>query len=124
MKNIDRLFRDSERLQPPPNLWRTIESQVVLGSGQTGSMTASESGWGWRTPAFKHVATVTLAAGLIGLVWLTQHRYKAKPTLGAMADSTIVKEKTTEMLDPELMVWEADLGELELEADYTAEEVL
>ena len=118
MKSVKRIFRESERLQPTPELWQRIESQVKL-EGKSG-----EASRDWSRPVFKLAASITLAVGLIGLGWYLQHRPIAGATIGTLADSTSINEAAVDMVDRELMVWDADLGEMELEADYSAEEVL
>ncbi len=118
MKSVKRIFQESERLQPTPELWGRIESQVKLEGVK------EESRRDWGRPVVKLAASVTLVAGLIGLGWYVQHRPLAESTIGALADSTSIKEGALDMVVRDLMVWDADLGEMELEADDAAEEIL
>jgi hypothetical protein len=130
LKNIKRMFRDAERLQPNPDLWNGIESQAapLLSRMQRESQPAFASGWG--APVFKIAAAVTLAAGLAALGLSLQHRSKAAGALEAKAGvtdggmSARSYPQTAEVVDPDLLVWDADLGELSTDADDTAEDML
>lgn len=118
MKRFNRLFQDAERLAPPPDLWKRIEAESGLASGA--SVTP-----GFRiAPALRAAAAVVLAVGLLGLGMLLQKRTGGS---AASADTAMAQnggnggregvpaetDRGSEIVDPELLVWHADLGELD-----------
>ncbi|MDB5050056.1 MAG: hypothetical protein JWO30_3127 [Fibrobacteres bacterium] len=121
MKKYRQLFQDAERLTPSPGLWRLIEAQVELPSaGSKGGRGAAF----WQSPILRVAASVVLAVGCLGLGLFMQHKPKqvAVTSVSAVAADAADSEQL-ELVDPELLGWHADLGEIDLEADE-AEEVL
>ena len=121
MKNdLDGLFREAERLRPRPESWRRIAERSAL------SLRAGNGRWQWATLRYLRAAAVVLAAGLlaVGAFGLLRkpanepiREASAAPALSAQAGSD------TDLIDPELLGWQADLGNIELVADE-AEEAL
>lgn len=133
MKKFDDLFRDSKRLKPSQALWQKIESQVVLKPAESEWNTTHGFDRLWHSPLFKLAASVTLTTCLLGFGMFMQHRSKAGSRLSRHAESTQLHSDSnqvhgesvaTEFLDPDILGWDADLGEMELDADDSAEEVL
>lgn len=150
MKNFDGpikgLFEDAERLTPRPGLWRAIEARSGLGSGardpglgarharagvaaQAEETDAIGPGF-WGGPWIRLAASVVLAAGLLGLGVIFKERIGQGNAAAASAvqssiDSMAMAQASadTEIVDPELLGWHADLGEMDEEADE-AEEIL
>ena len=130
MKNFNRIFRDAERLQPTKALWRKIESEVAMEGSLADSASTSVSTY------YKLAASVVLAAGLLASGMFLQHRHgsgqvaDAKPSLtetmaaAAAAETDTSGISKTYLVDSDLLVWAADLGELDLDAEESAEEVL
>lgn len=114
MKNQDRIFKDAERLKPSPALWRRIaeRSPLAASGGPVHSL--------WEAPLLRAAAVVALAATVLGLAALGIRRHDAarETTVVASAPAAAVSE---EVFDPELLGWQADLGELDLEADEAGE---
>lgn len=114
------LFQDAERLTPPPGLWRRIEAQVEMQSGRTHSASF------WGSPFLRVAASVVLAVGFLGLGLFVQHGSKVavSRTPSAVANAAEgAGAEQMDLVDPELLGWHADLGEIDMEADE-AEEVL
>lgn len=128
MKRFDRLFQEAERLAPPPDLWKRIEAKSVLGpSRKPGS---PEPAGMWGAPALRAAAAVVLAVGVLGLGVMLQKRMGGSAayadSAAAQEDATAAMDRESEMVDPELLGWHADLGELDdevVEAEE-AEEML
>ncbi|GEM_PF-5471340 len=127
MKKFKRLFQEAERLSPPPGLWRHIEARVGMKP-----VAAARGGGFWESPALRLAASVVLAVGLLGLGVSLRKRTgrTAAHASGAAASASPsaqaagqVATEDTELVDPELLGWHADLGEMDDEADE-AEEVL
>jgi hypothetical protein len=112
------MFQEADRLTPPPGLWRQIEAQVEMTSARR-----ARGADFWRAPAFRAAASVVLAVGLLGLGVFLQKR--PHPMAAATATQAAA-EQDVEIIDPELLGWHADLGELtdEVEEVVEAEEVL
>jgi hypothetical protein len=145
---IKGLFEDAERLTPPPALWRAIEARSGLTAGgpdrkpgaqaarvDGGAEETDASGPGyWGGPWIRLAASVALAAGLLGLgVFFKDRIGQGNATTAsavqssndtvAMARAATSADTDTEIVDPELLGWHADLGEMVEEADE-AEEIL
>jgi hypothetical protein len=135
------LFQEAERLETPPGLWTRIVTRVDMEAGQgAGGASASY----WRSPMWRAAASVVLAAGFLGLGISLKHRVgptaatmSAPDTLlaaaaagadapGAATATAVTGAENTEqmeLVDPDLLVWHEDLGDMDTEADE-AEEVL
>jgi len=121
LKNdLDGLFREAERLRPRPESWRRIAERSALGPR------AGDGRWEWASLRYLRAAAVVLAAGLlaVGAFGLLRkpanepiREASAAPALSAQAGSD------TDLIDPELLGWQADLGNIDLVADE-AEEAL
>lgn len=125
MKRFNRLFQDAERLAPPPDLWKRIEAKSPLASGLPGPRLSGHAPDGagfWGVPALRAAAAVVLAVGVLGLGVMLQKRMGAR---AEFADSAAFAHEGTaaetagagsgreaEFVDPELLGWHADLGEL------------
>ena len=123
MKKSLRIFQEAERLQPTPALWQRIAAASGLESG------ARREGFRpWETPWLRAAAVVLLAAGFIAVAVRGFHSH-GPAGAGTELAKAIAKpaaqaaEGDAEIIDPELLGWQADLGEVDLEAE-AAEEVL
>ena len=69
---------------------------------------------------------MALTTCLLGFGLFLQTRHKAGNRVAFRADSTKVHVElmSTDFLDPDLLSWDADLGEMDLDADDSAEEIL
>ncbi|HKP97086.1 MAG TPA: hypothetical protein VJ385_15155 [Fibrobacteria bacterium] len=123
------LFRDAERLAPPPGLWRRIEAQARMDqeARDQGSAAGAAGAAFWRNPVLRVAASVVLAVGFLGLGLLLKpgpKRMAASPAPAAVAEAQNAEgAEEMELVDPELLGWHADLGEIDEEAEE-AEEVL
>ncbi len=126
MKKFDDLFQDSKRLKPSDELWQKIATQVVLNPVDSKWNTTRAFDQLWHSSLFKLAASVTLTTCLLGFGMFMQHRSKVASRISLHADSTQVHGESVaaEFLDPDILGWDADLGEMELDADDSAEEVL
>jgi hypothetical protein len=123
LKRFNRLFQEAERLAPPPDLWKRIEAKSDLAPGR-------DAAFLWGAPALRAAAAVVLAVGVLGLGVMLQKRTGSS---AAYANSAVAQEsapaeteRESEIVDPELLGWHADLGELDdevVEAEE-AEEML
>lgn len=125
MKKYKRLFLDAERIVPPPGLWGRIQAQVGMGDAEGGL-----AGWDARNPWLRVAASVLLAAGLLTLGLSLEKRSGNATASGgaatgeaapAMAEAE--NNEFMELVDPELLGWHAELGEIDEVAEQ-AEEVL
>jgi len=120
LKNdLDGLFHEAERLRPRPELWRRIAERSALSP-------RAERRWEWASVRYLRAAAVVFAAGLlaVGAFGLLRkpanepvREASAEPALSAQAGAD------TDLIDPELLGWQADLGNIDLVADE-AEEAL
>ena len=135
MKRFNRLFQEAERLALPPDLWKRIEAKSELSPGASrnpgsqklgaGKSEGPESAVFWGAPALRAAAAVVLAVGVLGLGVMLQKRTGGSD---AYANSGAAQEggpaetdRESEMVDPELLGWHADLGDLNDEV-FDAEE--
>ena len=120
MKNdLDGLFRGAERLRPRPELWRRIAERSQLTSGAARSRE-------WSGVRYLRAASVALAAGLLGLGAYGLLRKPAEePLREASAAPALSAQAGADnyLIDPELLGWQADLGNIDSVADE-AEEAL
>jgi anti-sigma-K factor RskA len=126
LKNdLDGLFREAERLRPRPELWRRIAERSALSAG-AGRRPDAGRRWEWASVRYLRAAAVVFAAGLlaVGAFGLLRRppnepvrEASAEPALSAQAGAD------TDLIDPELLGWQADLGNMDLVADE-AEEAL
>jgi hypothetical protein len=136
------LFQEAERLETPPGLWTRIVTRVDMEAGRGAD---SESSPFWRSPMWRAAASVVLAAGFLGLGLSLKHGVgpvaattsepdtllaaanaagaDAPGAASAPAVSGAANTEQMELVDPELLVWHEDLGDMDTEADE-AEEVL
>ena len=138
---MHKLFEEAERLQPPAGMWQRIAAETRLA--------ARARGGAWsrlENPYLRAAAVVAFAALVAGLALWGAGRLghgsegNVKGTLaaggsaaGGMRSVAAASEAMTvatpgdstlaEIFDSELLGWQADLGEVDLEAD-AAEEVL
>jgi hypothetical protein len=127
LKKSHKLFQEAERLQPPPDLWRRIEAESGLASGKAAGRSL------WERPYLRAAAAVVLAAGAMSMATLVLSRHDGKLALSAqrgavgreaaapMLAETVSADSAAEVFDPELLGWQADLGEYDLEADEAGE---
>lgn len=120
MKNdLEGLFREAERLSPRPELWRLIAERSAL---VPGAAARSE----WQAVRYLRAAAVILAAGLLALGAFGLFRKPAdEPLREASAETALSAQggADTDLIDPELLGWQAGLGNIDLVADE-AEEAL
>jgi anti-sigma-K factor RskA len=126
LKKFNRLFQEAERLAPPPDLWKRIEAKSPLASGLPGPRRTGRAPHGagfWGAPALRAAAAVVLAVGVLGLGVMLQKRMggraayadsaaTAASAASAEAGTAFEAGRESEIVDPELLVWHADLGEL------------
>jgi hypothetical protein len=139
LKRFNRLFQDAERLAPPPDLWKRIEAKSDLAPGRRLTAPrppgrAADAAVFWGAPAMRAAAAVVLAVGVLGLGMLLQKRtggsaVYATSAATAREGSAAEAGRDPELVDPELLGWHADLGELddevvEAEEAGEAEEML
>jgi hypothetical protein len=126
LKNdLDGLFREAERLRPRPELWRRIAERSAL-SPRAGRRPDAGGRWEWAGVRYLRAAAVVLAAGLLALGAFGLFRGPAnEPVREASAAAPLSAQAgaDTELIDPELLGWQADLGNIDLVADE-AEEAL
>lgn len=124
MKNdLDGLFREAERLRPRPELWRRIAERSALSPGG-GERRWWQ--WEWQGVRYLRAAAIALAAGLLAVGAFGLLRRPAdEPLREASAAPALSAQAGTdaELIDPELLGWQADLGNIDLVADE-AEEAL
>lgn len=122
MKRFNHLFQEAERLAPPPDLWKRIEEKSGLAPGPRqrapGPPGRVSDAAGFRgAPFLRAAAAVILAVGVLGLGVMLQKRMGGSAAYAASeaaahegtSDQT---GREAEIVDPELLVWHADLGEL------------
>lgn len=148
--SIKGLFEEAERLTPPPGLWRAIEARSGLtagghdresaaqsmhgGGSEAGETDAAGAGF-WSGSWIRLAASLVLAAGLLGLSVIFKDRLgqgnastasavqSSMDTVAMAQAAATPAESDTEIVDPELLGWHVDLGEMDEEADE-AEEIL
>ena len=96
MKDFNKLFKEAEKLNPPARIWNRIEAQFEL---QSKSIQPVQL-W-WQMPAYRLAASITVVAGLLGLVFILQHH-------GPLHNKPVVEG---DVVDSELLTWDASLGE-------------
>ena len=101
MNDLDRLFKKAERLNPPAHMWDMIEVQSGLNSS------ARPVRLWWEMPVYRLAASVAVVAGLLGTVFVLQHH-------GPLHTKPAVEG---EVVDAELLTWDADLGEWDGQSD-------
>lgn len=127
MKKSHRIFQDAERLRPSAGLWQRIEKQTQLtptGRSRTWAMLESHL---LRAAAVVILATGALVVAIVG----TSSRLPTDKGIRHAVAAAIAKpvpvaqsaDGAQEIFDSELLGWQADLGEVDLEAE-AAEEVL
>ena len=118
MKKYERLFQEAERIAPPAGHWRRIEAAVRAkpASRESARVAASRETYGFRM-----AASAALAAGLLGLGIHLHQRPAAVAEAPAAEDSVFAAREVEEIVDPELMSWLADLGEVDLQAEEAGE---
>jgi hypothetical protein len=131
LKNHKHLFRNSERLKPSVDLWQKIEVQVQLKSiMKIGAKSNCISSRLWQEPLFRWAACLTLAFGIVGTIWMLREKFAEAKVALNKASNSFAWDEDEILLDPELLVWDADLGETEflettqITADDSAEEIL
>lgn len=125
MKNdLDALFRDAERLRPTPELWRRIAAGSPLREPNPALEAASRRPE-WLEIRYLRAAAVALAAGLLALAAFGLLRGPGgEPQREASAAAAYTAaEGDSGVFDPELLGWQADLGNYELVADEAGEEL-
>jgi len=120
LKNdLEGLFREAERLRPRPELWRRIAERSAL---VPDAAPRSE----WLNVRYLRVAAVIVAAGLLALGAIGLLRKPGdEPVREASAETALSAQggTDTDLIDPELLGWQAGLGNIDLVADE-AEEAL
>jgi hypothetical protein len=128
LKNdLDGLFREAERLRPPVELWWRIaeRSPLARGAARRAQGRQGWQGWEWLEVRYLKAAGVVLAAGLFALAAFGLLRNPAEPVREASAETALSAQAgpDTDLIDPELLGWQAGLGNIDLVADE-AEEAL
>ncbi len=126
MKNdLESLFRDAERISPAPDLWRRIAEGSTLAPGGRAGREGGGGRGEWLEVRYLRAAGMILAAGLLGLAafGFLRHRPGDPVREASAAQSEAPAQGEPQVFDPELLEWQADLGDYELVADQ-AEEVL
>jgi hypothetical protein len=136
LKNdLEGLFRDAPRIAPSADLWRRIAERSSLAPGAEGGRTGDGSlaegearraeGTGWMELRYLRAAGVVLAGGLLALAafGLLRRPHGELMREASAAQTEASAQAEPEVFDPELLEWQADLGDYELVADQ-AEEVL
>jgi hypothetical protein len=133
MKKYRQLFQDAERLETPPGLWTRIVTRVDMDAG-LGAREASAPYW--RSPLWRAAASVALAASFLGLGISLKHRVGATEASASAPDTVLAaaadaqapaaltgaeNTEQMELVDPDLLVWHEDLGDIESEADEAGE---
>lgn len=118
MKKFDRLFQEAERIAPPAGLWRRIEAEAraKLRSPEDAPGAASRERYGYRI-----AATIALAAGLLGIGVHLHQRPAVLADAPSAEDSAYAAREVVEIMDPELMTWLTELGEMDSRADEAGE---
>ena len=112
-----RVFQGAERIVPSPGLWRHIAAKTDLRAGRQARVSAFQS-----SPWLRLAASVVLAVGLLGLGISLKPKVKhIAPSAATVAVAEGAEQ--SDLVDPELLGWHADLGEVDMEAEE-AEEVL
>jgi hypothetical protein len=124
-----RMFQDAERLTPPPGLWLRIAERVDMENGPVRVSESEDAGAWWRGYGFRAVASLVLAASLFGLGMQVQHHIgsgrraagAAAKDHGAAVAAAGARAKAegdmSDIIDPDLMTWHADLGEVDANTD-------
>ena len=122
--DLDGLFRSAERLKAPPELWRRIAERSSLAPGGPRRREWAE----WAEIGYLRAAAVVLAAGLLALGAFGLLRKPAQePIREASAEPALSAQVSAqagadgELIDPELLGWQADLGNIDLVADEAGE---
>lgn len=112
MDEVERLFKEAERIEPPATLWRTIAARTRAGHG---AVPESSRGGEWvrRMAASLVLGLAVLAAYLLvsrdsGKAVLTERPRVAVASDGTGAEGWNVAEA---LPDEEILAWHADLGE-------------
>ncbi len=114
-----RLFQEAERLEPTPQLWERIAERLELRPGRAAAGMVS-----WPSPFLRLAASVVLAVGLLGLgIFLKAKPKQVAASPAASASAMAESAEQLDLVDPDLLGWHADLGEVDMEAEE-AEEVL
>ena len=119
--DLDGLFREAERLRPPAELWWRIAERSPLARGVQGMRSLE-----WLEVRYLKAAGVVLAAGLFTLAAFGFLRKPSEePVREASAETALTAPAgtDTDLIDPELLGWQAGLGNIDLVADE-AEEAL
>jgi len=122
LKNdLDGLFREAERLRPPAELWWRIAERSPLARRAAPRARSTQ----WLEVRYLKAAGVVLAAGLFALAAFGLLRNPAEPVREASAETALSAQAgpDTDLIDPELLGWQAGLGSIDLVADE-AEEAL
>jgi hypothetical protein len=122
LKNdLDGLFREAERLRPPAELWWRIAERSPLARRAAPRLRSTQ----WLEVRYLKAAGVVLAAGLFALAAFGLLRNPAEPVREASAETALSAQAgpDTDLIDPELLGWQAGLGNIDLVADE-AEEAL
>jgi uncharacterized membrane protein YagU involved in acid resistance len=118
------MFKATERLKPPKDLWQKIAAKSTLSSSTSLANKYQGLGFAWDAPLYKMVASLVLAVGLLGIGLYRKQHLAQVSIAGVLADSTFAKNSNSEFLDPDLLDWDADLGEVDWEIEDITEEVL
>lgn len=120
-KEVSALFRDAERLSPPPELWRRIaERSPLVPDGEAAAPPRSA----WREMPYLRAAGVALAAGVAALAaygLLHGPQSEAARDMSAATLASADAGGAAEVIDPELLGWQADLGVFDSEAEEAGE---
>jgi hypothetical protein len=121
LKNeLERLFSEAERLEPPPSLWRRIAERSPLAAGAAPERSFAEM-------PFLRAAAVVLAAGLLALAAFgALHHRGPEPVREAAAEipslaPAAAGDEGEGIIDPDLLDWQAGLGTFDSEADEAGE---
>lgn len=124
MSKLKKLFKDSESLTPGVGIWNEIEAKLGLAS-----QSAQQHYSLWEKPSVRLAASVTLFAGLVGLGLMLRLSLKAPEVAHVLStrEAKTLPINVTQTLpvnivvDSELIVWNADLGEVDLQSEEEME---
>lgn len=123
MERFKRLFSEAKRIKPNEAMWQRIAAQADLSSADRAA--GGGYGYGWRLAASMAIGLGVLAAMLTVISDPKGKDAKAQGTRDsvALASAAAAKGDGNLLVDDELLLWHADLGEAS-EADWEIDPML